>query len=300
LDYSTVRLIDSLQKQGILKIHMYAMLNPNSANFENFVSKGIYQTEDLMVRSIKVYSDGSLGSRTALLKMPYADAPDQKGILSISPDSIRKIARFALSNGYQVNTHAIGDSAVRLILDIYGSILKSKNDLRWRIEHAQVVDLTDTTFFAKYSVIPSIQATHATSDMNWAKERLGPDRILGAYAYRTLLMQNGWLANGTDFPIENISPLLTFYAAVARKDLQGMPSHGFMMENALTREEALKSITIWAARANFCDRQMGSLEAGKEANFVFLDRNIMEIPISEVPMVKVLKTIRKGHTVYPE
>jgi len=300
MDYHDVLLIDSLQKQGILKMHIYAMLNPTSSNFEGFIRKGVFCTDHLMVRSVKLYADGSLGSRTALLKKPYTDDPSKTGILVNTADSMRAVVQFALLHGYQVNTHAIGDSAVRMVLDIYGSALKSQNDLRWRIEHAQVVDPKDTILFARYSIIPSIQATHATSDMTWAEDRLGQERLNGAYAYQTLLRQNGWLANGTDFPIENISPILTFYAAVSRKDLAGKPVNGFRMKDALSREEALRSISIWAARANFCEPQMGSLEVGKEANIVILDRDIMTIPISDVPKTNVLNTYRKGQKVYPK
>ena len=279
-------------------MQLYAMLTPTKKNIDEFVKKGVYQTSKLVVRSIKIYADGSLGSRTARLKRPYADQPSVSGIVVTPPDSIRKLCQTAFEHGYQVNTHCIGDSASKLILQIYASFLKGRNDLRWRIEHAQVVDPEDLHLFGEYSVIPSVQTTHATSDMKWAEQRLGPVRIKGAYAYKNLMKQNGWIANGTDFPIENISPLLTFYAAVARKDLKGFPEVGFRMENALSREEALRSITIWAAKADFLEFSKGSLEPGKDADFVILDQDIMQIPIGNVPQARVVHTFIRGKEVY--
>ena len=298
LDYRQVMFIDSLQKNGRIKIQVYAMLTPNERNIHEFVKKGSYITDKLAVRSIKIYADGSLGSRTAKLKRPYSDAPSGSGIVVTSPDSIRKLCQIAYKYGYQVNTHCIGDSANGLMLKIYGEVLKNRNDLRWRIEHAQVVDPEDLHLFGDYAVIPSVQATHATSDMRWAAERLGSGRIHGAYAYKSLLKQNGWIANGTDFPIENISPLLTFHAAVARQDLHGFPKGGFMMEEALSREEALRSITIWAAKADFLEGSKGSLEVGKDADFVVLDQDIMQVPMTNIPKVRVVQTFLGGGIVW--
>ncbi|MBC8314600.1 MAG: amidohydrolase [Bacteroidales bacterium] len=298
LENRTLKLLDSVTQQEVIKIHIYAMIEPSPENIDDFMTKGPYITDRFHICSVKLYADGSLGSRTALLKQPYSDDPSKIGIQVTSPDSIREICQLAYDNGFQVNTHCIGDSATRVLLDIYGEYLKGDNDRRWRIEHAQVVDPADLILFEKHSIIPSIQATHTTSDMYWAGERLGPIRIQWAYAYRDLLNQNGWLANGTDFPIERISPLLTFYASVARQDEEGYPAGGFQIENGLTREEALKSITIWAAKANFDEHDYGSLEPGKWADFVILDKDIMEIPLSEIPDVKVLKTFSHGEQVY--
>jgi predicted amidohydrolase YtcJ len=290
--------LDSLQKTGFLKMRIYAMLSPSAENIAMFVKKGTYKTERLDVRSIKLYADGSLGSRTALLKKPYADAPGTTGISVTSPERIGEICLLAWEYGYQVNTHAIGDSACKRVLTLYGNVLKGKNDLRWRIEHAQVVDPADLSLFGKYSIIPSVQATHATSDMRWAGDRLGPVRLKGAYAYKELMKQNGWIPNGTDFPVENISPLYTFYAAISRKDLKGYPDHGFQPENALTREEALRSITIWAAKACFEENEKGSIEPGKFADFVILDKNLMECGEKEIPGAKVIGTYSGGEKVY--
>jgi len=298
LEFDQVQFIDSLQKTGTLKMHVYGMLAPSVKNIENFVYKGKYITPGLTIRSVKLYSDGSLGSRTALLKQPYADDPGNRGILANPKDSISKICQLAFTHGYQVNTHAIGDSAVRVVLDIYSKFLKGNNDLRWRIEHSQVVDPLDMPLFRKYCIIPSIQSTHATSDMYWAGDRLGSQRIKWAYAYKNLLEQNGWLPNGTDFPIESIDPLMTFYAAVARKDYKGFPEEGFQKENSLNREEALRSITIWAAKANFNEKEMGSIEVGKRADFVILDKDIMTIPEFETLTVKVTKLFIEGVEMY--
>ncbi len=298
LDYQQVVEIDSLQKAGKLKMQVYAMLTPNKTNINELIAHGPYLTDRLAVRSIKIYADGSLGSRTAKLKQPYADAPSGSGIIVTKADSVRKLCKIAYENGYQVNTHCIGDSANSMILKIYGEFLKGRNDLRWRVEHAQVVDPDDLHFYRDYSVIPSVQATHATSDMKWASDRIGSERMKGAYAYKNLMLQNGWIANGTDFPIENISPLFTFYAAVARKDLDGFPDGGFMMENALSREEALRSITIWASKADFKELSKGSLEIGKDADFVVLDQDIMQVPIGKVPKVNVLQTFILGEKVF--
>ncbi|MFH1936997.1 MAG: amidohydrolase [Bacteroidota bacterium] len=299
LEKEKLDLLDSALREGILNIHVYAMVEPSPENLEVFVKCGPYRHERFHVCSVKLYADGSLGSHTALLKQPYSDAPSKIGIQVTSPDSIREICELALEHGFQVNTHCIGDRAVREVLDIYGEFLRGENDLRWRIEHAQVVDPADLALFHKYSVIPSVQATHATSDMYWAYDRLGPVRIVWAYAYQDLLEQNGWLANGTDFPIERVSPLLTFYASVAREDLNGFPAGGFQSENALNREQAIRSMTIWAARANFDDGEYGSLEPGKWADFVILDQDIMKVPISEIPYVNVVKTYSHGELVFP-
>ena len=298
LDKEIVELIDSLHKCGDLKIRVYTMLSSTEENIEKFVKNGPYKTDHLTVRSVKLFADGALGSRGALLMEPYSDDPDNIGLLMESPDYYRNICEKALKYGYQVNTHAIGDSGVRFILNIYGEFLKDTNDLRWRIEHSQVVHPDDFKLFKKYSIIPSVQPTHATSDMYWAENRLGEKRIKGAYAFKELLQQNGWIIIGTDFPVEDINPLYTFYAAVARKDLKAYPENGFQMENALTREEALKSMTIWAAKGSFEENEKGSIEPGKNADFVVLDKDIMKIDENKIPDVKVVKTFVGGEEVY--
>ncbi len=297
LELKEVLLIDSLQKSNILKMRVYAMLTPTQANIDHFVSKGVYSTDFLTVRSIKLYADGALGSRGALLKKHYSDAPNTKGLLVEPIEKLSAYCDLAYKSGYQVNTHCIGDEAIQLTLDMYSKHLKAKNDLRWRIEHSQVVDPSDLSKYGEYSIIPSIQTTHATSDMTWADERLG-DRIKNAYAYQDLLKQNGWLPNGSDFPIEKINPLYGFYAGVARKDLNGEPKEGFQMENTLTREQALRAMTIWAAKSSFEENLKGSLEPGKWADFVILDTDLMNAKESDLPNSKVISTFVAGEIVY--
>ncbi|MCO5266165.1 MAG: amidohydrolase [Lentimicrobium sp.] len=298
LDASTIQLYDKMQSDDELDMCVYAMLNPTEENFDQYLKEGIVRKKSLIVRSIKLYADGALGSRGACLINPYKDAPNEYGILTITPEELGRYCVMAYDNGYQVNTHAIGDSAVRTVLNVYSNYLLPHNDLRWRIEHAQVVHPDDFRLFGEFSIIPSVQATHATSDMRWAKYRLGDHRIRNAYAYKKLMDQNGWIPNGTDFPIENISPVFTFYAAVSRKELGGYPTGGFQKENALTRQEALRSITYWAAKSCFEEDRRGSLEPGKNADFVVMDRDIMQVSEREIPQAQVLRTVISGKTVY--
>jgi predicted amidohydrolase YtcJ len=298
LEYGTVMMIDSLQQSGKLKMRINAMLSPGHQNIREFVEKGPFQKERLTVNSIKIYADGALGSRGALLLEPYSDDPGNYGIRMATPDSLYLFLVKAYDRNFQVNTHCIGDSANRMMLRLYGEVLKGPNDRRWRIEHAQVVDPGDLQLFAKYNIIPSVQSTHCTSDMSWAGSRLGPVRVKNAYAYKKLLEQNGWLVNGTDFPVEDINPLLTFYAAVARKSPDGYPEGGFQMENALNREEALRSMTIWAARGSFEEDIKGSIEPGKLADFIILEKDVMTVNMAEIPGIKVLKTYIDGEMVF--
>lgn len=298
VDYPDVLMIDTMHNEGTLKLKINAMLSPTRRNLEEFVKKGPFQKERLTVNSVKLYADGALGSRGALLLEPYSDDPGNYGLQMSAPEDFLEVIQMAYDNGFQVCTHCIGDSANRMMLHIYGQALKGANDRRWRIEHAQVIHPDDFNLFARFNIIPSVQATHCTSDMYWAGERLGPNRVKGAYAYKELLIQNGWLINGTDFPVEQINPLLTFYAAVSRMDREGYPEGGFQMENALTREEALRSMTIWAAKGSFEEQLKGSIEAGKYADFIILDKDIMKAEMSDVPKTRVLKTYINGDLVF--
>lgn len=297
LNKDEILLIDQMQKNEKLDIRVYAMLSPTKENLDHFFKIGPIHNDKLTVSSVKLYVDGALGSRGALLLEPYSDAPHSHGLQISSQSYYDSICNMAYNAGFQVNTHAIGDSGNRIMLNAYAKFLKGKNDKRWRIEHAQIVEPSDRKYFHDYSIIPSIQSTHCTSDMYWADERLGPDRIKTAYAYADLLSENGWLINGTDFPVENISPLLTYYAAVSRKDLSGWPESGFQKENGLSREDALRSITIWPAKGSFDENTKGSIEVGKVADFVILEKDIVEIQESEIPNTMVVATYINGKKV---
>jgi hypothetical protein len=298
LGNSMVRLMDSLQKAGTLKMRIYAMLSPDPDNFRDYVDKGIYKTDRLNIRSVKLYADGALGSRGALMLEPYSDDPGKTGLQVSETDYLRNICQRCYDAGFQVETHCIGDAANRLMLNIYRDILKGPNDRRWRIEHAQIIHPDDFKLFGDYDIVPSIQATHATSDMYWAADRVGPERVKGAYAFRHLMEQNGWIPNGSDFPVEEINPLYGFFAAFARMDHSGHPPGGWQMENALTREDGLKAMTIWAAKSCFEDHERGSIEPGKMADFVVLEDDIMTADPLSIPNIKVLQTWIGGEKVY--
>ncbi len=294
LGFKDVETIRQLQSEGKLNMRLYVMLSDDLENFNWLKKNGMIKTDQLNVRSIKVYADGALGSRGACLLAPYQDKPGWSGFLLKSQAHFDSVAAMIYQQGWQMCTHAIGDSGNRTILNIYGKYLKEKNDRRWRIEHAQVVNSNDLELFGKYSVVPSVQPTHATSDMYWAEVRLGAERIKGAYAYQQLMQQNGWIPLGTDFPVEDISPIKTFYAAVIRKDAKGWPKNGYQVENALSREQAIRGMTIWAARANFEETEKGSLEKGKLADFVILDQDLMNASEKELINTKVLSTYIGG------
>lgn len=298
LSFRVILVMDSLQKAGQLKMRIYAMLSDEKENYAFASRNGKIKTPYLDVRAFKVYADGALGSRGACLLQPYSDKPGWSGFLLSSLAHFDSVANIIHNQGFQMCTHAIGDSGNRTILKLYAKYLKGENDLRWRIEHAQVIDQNDFALFGKYHIVPSVQPTHATSDMYWAKDRLGSKRVKGAYAYRQLLQQNGWLPLGTDFPVEDISPIRTFYAAVFRQDAEGFPKGGFQPENALSREQALRGMTIWAARANFEEGEKGSLEKGKLADFILCDQDLMTIPAREVLKTSVLATYLGGEKVY--
>jgi hypothetical protein len=324
LEKRIVDAIDKLQKEGELKMRVYAMLTPSKENMDHYLKTGIYKTDKLNVRSFKFYADGALGSRGAYLFSDYNDKKGWKGFLLNDLQYYKENAVLMAQSGFQMNTHCIGDQAVGIILDIYTGIIKEReskekaaqmipaqeranadqkmftgeySDLRWRIEHAQVVDPKDVSKFSR-KIIPSVQPTHATSDMYWAEERLGKERVKHAYAYKELLNASGILALGTDFPVEDISPFKTFYAAVYRRDAKGFPEKGFQMENALSRKEALLGMTRWAAYSNFEEKEKGSLEQGKWADFVMLDTDLMTCAEEAILKAKVLETYIGGERVF--
>jgi predicted amidohydrolase YtcJ len=291
--------IDELQKSNDLKMRLYVMLSDQPSTYTSkYFTDGGFVTDKLMVKGVKVYGDGALGSRGACLLAPYADQKNWSGFLLSSEAHFDSVAAKLINTDFQMCTHAIGDSANRVILKVYAKYLKGKNDKRWRIEHAQVINPNDFHYFGDNSIIPSVQPTHGTSDMYWAGERLGAERLKGGYAYKQLLEQNNWLPLGTDFPVEEINPFKTFLAAVARQDSKGFPTGGFQMENALTREQTLRGMTIWAAIANRMEKQVGSLEIGKKADFILLDKDLMKVSTDSVLQVKVLKTYIGGERVY--
>lgn len=298
LEKEKIFIIDSLQKSGNLKMQVYAMIIYDDDNKKYFFKKGKIKTDRLDVRSFKIYGDGALGSRGACLLSPYSDKESHYGFLLHDTAYLEQAAHEIYNHGFQMNTHCIGDSANRFVLETYAGVLKEKNDLRWRIEHCQVVNEIDFHFFGDYSIIPSVQPTHATSDMYWAGERIGRERIKNAYAYKKLLAQNNMIATGSDFPVEGINPLFGFYAAVARKDQENFPEKGFEIENALSREEALKAMTIWAAYSCFQDKEKGSLERGKLADFVILEGDIMKIDEGKIFTSKVKSTFIRGEKVF--
>ena len=296
---TAVSMIDTLQQSNDLKMRLYVMLSDHPDSYAStYFTKGGYTTDRLKVKGIKVYGDGALGSRGACLLQHYADQKGWGGFLLSSKAHFDSIAAKLINTDFQMCTHAIGDSANRTILNVYAKYLKGKNDKRWRIEHAQIVHPDDFQYFGKYSIIPSVQPTHGTSDMYWAGDRLGAERMKGAYAYKQLLEQNNWIPLGTDFPVEEINPFKTFLAAVVRKDAKGYPAEGFQMENALTREQTIKGMTIWAAKANRMEKEVGSLEVGKKADFIMLDKDLMKVAPDSILKVKVLKTFVNGERVH--
>lgn len=296
LNKKTIELIDSLQQAGDLSIRIYAMVSNTKENLDYYLDKGIIKTDRLNVRSVKVYGDGALGSRGAALKEPYTDKSGHFGAMITTKQQLDALANRIANSEYQMNTHAIGDSANAVVLKTYQNALEGKHDRRWKVEHAQVVAPADFDYF-KEGIIPSVQPTHATSDMYWAGDRLGDERVKGAYAFKNLLNQAGLVALGTDFPVERVSPFLTFYAAVARKDLDDYPEGGFQMKDALSREEALKGMTIWAAYSNFEEDEKGSIEVGKFADFVILSDDIMSMPVDAIPNLKAEQVFVNGDKV---
>lgn len=296
LEKDIIDLIDTLQQQKVLDINIYAMVLATKNNVDFYTQLEPYKTDKLNVRSFKFYGDGALGSRGACLHKPYSDRPNHFGAMLSSVSDIKAIARQIANSEYQMNSHAIGDSTNTVLLNIYRDVLKDKTNRRWKIEHAQIIREQDFEFFSS-NIIPSVQPTHATSDMYWAEERVGKERIKHSYAYKKMLDKAGVIALGTDFPIEEVNPMYTFYAAVARKDLKNFPQGGFQSENALSREETLKGMTIWSAYSDFEENEKGSLEVGKWADFTIFDNDLMTEDIDAIPYIKPVNTFIKGEQV---
>jgi len=294
----TIELIEQAQEKGDLKMKIFALLSDSANYYDKWIKTGPYKSNGLHVGGFKLYADGALGSRGACLLSEYNDKKNWNGFLLSDAIHFKNIAEKLVHTDFQMCTHAIGDSGNRTILKIYSDVLKEKNDKRWRIEHAQVVNQSDFHYFRSFNIIPSVQPTHATSDMYWAKDRIGEERIKGAYAYQTLLKENGWLPLGTDFPVEYISPFKTFLAAVFRIDDKGFPNDGFQKEQGLTREQTIRGMTIWAAKAAFEENEKGSLEIGKAADFIILDTDLMGCKREDVLKTKVVATFIDGRKVY--
>jgi len=297
LDKEDIFLIDSLQKQGLLKMRIYAMVSNTPENLAYYLKTGPYKTDKLNVRSFKVYADGALGSRGAALKESYSDLENHYGAFITPKDSIESLAYQLAATPFQMNTHAIGDDANFAVLNAYQKALVFSDDPRWRIEHAQVLDTVDLSLFNR-KILPSVQPTHATSDMYWAEDRLGKDRLHGAYAYKAMLDKSGRIALGTDFPVEGVSPFNTFYAAITRMDSKEFPEGGYLPENKLTPQNALRGMTIWGAYANFEEKEKGSIEVGKVADFVILDRDILRAKPTRILKARVVATLMNGEIVY--
>mgnify|MGYP001991714545 CR=1 FL=1 len=297
LSKKQIELIDELQKQGALKIKIYAMIENDPISLEHFLKLGPYKTDRLNVRSVKVYVDGALGSRGALLINDYSDRKGFRGIIRTPVDSINNLAFRLAGTKFQMNTHAIGDKANRIVLNAYRNALFDYRDPRWRIEHAQVIAKEDFDLFNP-KIIPSVQPTHATSDMYWLNDRIGSSRAKFAYAYKELFNKSKVIAFGTDFPVEDISPIMTYYSAVVRKDINGYPGEGFQVENAISRGDALIAMTRYGAYANFEEDEKGSIEVGKFADFIILDNDLITSPESRIPLTNIVATFINGELVF--
>jgi predicted amidohydrolase YtcJ len=298
-----IDVFEELAKAGQFSLRAYVMVGDDSADIAHYFARGpqtaLYDGH-LWIRSIKLYADGALGSRGAALLDPYTDDPKNSGLLKTAPEHLKDVSTQALRHGFQVGTHAIGDRGNRVALDAYEAALKAvpTTDHRFRIEHVQVLDHADVPRFAQLGVIPSMQAVHQTSDMYWAPTRLGYARTFGAYAWRSLLNTGVIIPNGSDFPVERVNPLFSFHAAVSRQDDDNWPPGGWFPEQKMTRDEALKAMTIWAAFAGFQEQVTGSLTPGKFADFVILDRDIMTVPESEILGTHVTATYIAGRAVF--
>jgi predicted amidohydrolase YtcJ len=295
---SVIAAYKALERRGELPVRSYVMIGGEGELWRQYLAKGPEIGDFVTVRAIKLVADGALGSRGAALIENYADDTGNRGLTILQKEDVLRVAREAAAKGFQVATHAIGDYANRITLEAYGEALGGENDKRFRVEHAQIVHPDDFPLFKKYSIIASIQATHATSDMRWAEDRIGPQRALGAYAWRTFLDTGVRIANGSDFPVEHPNPMLGIYASITRQDGKGWPEKGWYPAQKLSREEALKSWTLDGAYAAFEEHQKGSLEAGKLADFLVLSTNIMEAPAPEILSTKVWMTFVGGKLVH--
>lgn len=287
---------------GEMPVRIYAMADGLNESLEWLCENGNFDDPSglLLMRSVKLYADGALGSRGAALLADYSDDAGNSGLIFMDAETIDEQLRRVLSCDLQVGIHTIGDRANREMLDALERIMPEypDNPGRHRLEHAQILDVGDIPRFAKLGVIAAMQPTHATSDMYWAEDRLGSDRILGAYAWVSLQESGARLALGSDFPVEQVNPMLGIYAAVTRQDLEGWPEGGWLPQERLSREAAIRGFTIDAAWAGFMEDRVGSLEQGKQADFIVLDRDIMQVPAEDIPTLKVEQTWVAGKRVF--
>jgi predicted amidohydrolase YtcJ len=302
-----IEVYEELAREGKYNLRNYVMVSARdsaaAAALDYYLQRGPQNglhDNRLWIRSIKISADGALGSRGAALLEPYADSPDNTGLLLVPQAFIEDVAKRALTRGFQLNVHAIGDRGNRVVLDAYDAALRAvpRSDHRFRVEHAQIINYADIPRFAELDVIPSMQAVHQTSDMYWAGTRVGPGRLLGAYAWRSLLNTGVVIPNGSDFPVEAVNPLLSFHSSVSRQDENDWPAGGWYPEQKMTRDEALKSMTIWPAYAAFQEDLLGSLTPGKLADFVILDRDIMRVAEQEILGTRVIATYLGGRPIY--
>jgi len=300
-DPDDIYLTEALSDDGTIKIRVYNSID--KAGVDTLVASGPRQSKNnrVITRSIKLYMDGALGSRGAALLAPYADRPDTSGLLLMNHDEAITYFEKALAAGLQVNTHAIGDRGNRLLLDWYAEVFAAhpdKKDLRWRDEHAQILDTDDIPRFADLGVIPSMQPSHAIGDLYFAPDRLGPDRMDGAYAWRALIDSGAIIASGSDAPVERGDPRIEFYAAIARRSLDGFQGENWRSDQKVARAEALKMFTIWPAFASFQEHELGTIELGKRADFTVFSKDIMTVPEAEILTAEPVMTVVDGEIVY--
>ncbi len=306
--FAEVELFKKLHGEGKIKLRIYKALSAPGPEAQRLLQDGpIIGADDyhLTVRSLKLYADGSLGSRSAALLQPYSDKPETSGFLTIKEEDLQPLLAAALRKGIQIETHAIGDKGNRFILDQYEKAMKAVpkaewkiQDPRWRVEHSQVINPADIPRFAKLGIIPSMQPSHAIGDLHFAPKRLGIERLAGAYAWQSLIKAGSIIPAGSDAPVERGEPMIEFYAAVARKDMKGFSGEGWHPEEAATREQALQMLTAWPAYAAFEERLRGSIEVGKFADFTVLSADIMKIPEAEILKTRCLMAVIGGEIVH--
>jgi len=305
VDLEGIEIYRRLMEEGSFPLRVYAAINGGGATWNRYFERGPeigLHDGRLTVRALKLYADGALGSYGAALIEPYSDDSGNRGLTRTSADSVRYYGNRALEKGFQLCTHAIGDRANHVILNIYEELYRAhaqaSESARFRIEHVQVLDPADIPRFHQVGVIPAMQPTHCTSDMYWAERRLGQERIKSSYAWRSLIDSGSIIPSGSDFPVESNNPLWGFYAAITRQDHDGWPEGGWHAEQRMTREEALKSFTLWAAFAGFEEDIKGTIEPGKLADIVVLTGDIMKIEPREILQTKVELTILGGEIVH--